>query len=826
LADSAHPEGLARKRKVSPSFQALRSPSTHRYTTRERVPDSPDSPIDWGGVDNERDSSDEDSQAKPDSAREKDKGKEVLRSPTAPATYALEKQDLARERKIRADHRVTASEREVQAISASALISALQTRSGCPLFTTPTTENKPILPSRSPSTCNSSPLAGRDRRFSVDELGSPSFNPRFALEPRRPDWGYTSQLRNEPSERSASDAELRDAPTGHGTIEHSPKDIRIEDAPALSTPHRIPGSWTPPTHILFGDVHMAIPPIRQPAVDKEIALPDAPADSHRRAEEQLFYSEDAKPRISLPPTPAEQKPVSGQTPPQPRQPFTTDYPPPATYGTFFQAGPSEAGRYDTTSAGRYRHRSTQTDKEMMAKKMENLEEMMKQLMASNEKRDTILDLLLARMPVTTAPRSEDLEQAQKDALFQQLEEERIQSLAAVEAELKMKYEAAGFEYDQPPNRTQRTNRHEAPEHTYTDRDARTEHVKVSQIGFVQPLPAHAEWTGQAHAEGDNSTYVSFKAWLDHLQAVLEQKESTQWKRAVLDCASLSCLKGRALDWWHACSPAQQWSLRHDYTLDQWRTLGKPLFRNEALTRKEARDRKRQHGETLSEYAWRKLAMLNEAYGRNRPVLDVISDIKEGMLIGDQEKITADLHKSPAISRFLEEVARLDTIRGPMFKEAMTAGKARYNTATDKRRMTSQTQKKQPVWKSYDPKQLAFRKNPLGDSAAPQWSYVFPNGRTIFLSTPCTHCGAKHFNFECKKADRKPRAAAMFGEAWDETHEDSDEASDSDEMEEACSTYVCIAPSSWTYYGRPQNPEDTGQTKSEPWDEFRNKLKGN
>jgi hypothetical protein len=255
-------------------------------------------------------------------------------------------------------------------------------------------------------------------------------------------------------------------------------------------------------------------------------------------------------------------------------------------------------------------------------------------------------------------------------------------------------------------------------------------------------------------------------------------------------------------------------------------LGKPLFRNEALTRKEARDRKRQHGETLSEYAWRKLAMLNEAYGRNRPVLDVISDIKEGMSIGDQEKITADLHKSPSISRFLEEVARLDTIRGPMFKEAMTAGKARYNTATDKCRMTSQTQKKQPLWESYDPKQLAFRKNPLGDSAAPQWSYVFPNGRTIFLSTPCAHCGAKHFNFECKKADRKPRAAAMFGEAWDETHDGSDEASDSDEMEEACSTYICIAPSSWTYYGRPQNPEDTGQTKSEPWDEFRNKLKGN
>jgi hypothetical protein len=89
-----------------------------------------------------------------------------------------------------------------------------------------------------------------------------------------------------------------------------------------------------------------------------------------------------------------------------------------------------------------------------------------------------------------------------------------------------------------------------------------------------------------------------------------------------------------------------------------------LFRNAALTRREARDRKRQQGKTLSEFAWRKLAMLNEAYGRNRPILDVIVDIKEGMSIADQEKITTGLQRNPPMTRFMEELERLDSIRGP------------------------------------------------------------------------------------------------------------------------------------------------------------------
>jgi hypothetical protein len=57
-----------------------------------------------------------------------------------------------------------------------------------------------------------------------------------------------------------------------------------------------------------------------------------------------------------------------------------------------------------------------------------------------DKRDATLDILLARLPVTAAPKEEDPEQAQREAIFRQLEEERIQTLAAAEAELKAKYE--------------------------------------------------------------------------------------------------------------------------------------------------------------------------------------------------------------------------------------------------------------------------------------------------------------------------------------------------------------------------------------------------
>jgi hypothetical protein len=190
-----------------------------------------------------------------------------------------------------------------------------------------------------------------------------------------------------------------------------------------------------------------------------------------------------------------------------------------------------------------------------------------------------------------------------------------------------------------------------------------------------------------------------------------------------------------------------------------------------------------------------LAMLNEAYGRERPTLDVIADIKEGLSVGDQEKTTTDLKRKPNLTRFMDELARLDSIRGPQFKESMTATQP-YRTKqdrADRSRLGTDT-KKASLADTYDPKQLAFRQNPLTPSAAKQWSYVFPNGRTIFLSFPCSHCNGKHFNFECKKRDEaKPaRAAMQFGDGWDEEGGSSDESDGGENMmEEACAVYTCV-----------------------------------
>jgi hypothetical protein len=396
---------------------------------------------------------------------------------------------------------------------------------------------------------------------------------------------------------------------------------------------------------------------------------------------------------------------------------------------------------------------------------------------------------------------------QRDAIFRQLEEERLQK----EAELKAKYEAAGFEYNRPQSTDNSDGYHTSRTHD------RSEHVKIEQVRIVQPLAAHAEWTGQAHESNNSSVWVSFKAWLQHLEAVLSQKDTITWKRAVLDCASLSCLRGRALDWWNALSAQQQQSLRHDYDLHQWYSIGKPLFRNATLSRKEARDRKRLQGEKLSEYAWKKLAMLNEAYGRERPAEDVISDIKEGLSYSDQERVRTDLDKHPTVTRLMAELERLDSIRGPKFKETMSQGRgSKYDRTQDRSTEKSRDQQpagrnnkgpKKPLSESYDPSQLAFRNNPMTPSAEPQWSYVFPNGRTIFLSMPCGHCGRKHFNFECKKRDTKARTrvAMAFDEGWndadgDETENDEPEAEE-DFMETACRTYMCITPATWAYYGK-------------------------
>jgi hypothetical protein len=69
------------------------------------------------------------------------------------------------------------------------------------------------------------------------------------------------------------------------------------------------------------------------------------------------------------------------------------------------------------------------------------------------------------------------------------------------------------------------------------------------------------------------------------------------------------MQGRALNWWHSLFPDQQKQLREDVSLVLWNSLGKAVHRNEQILKREARDRKSMYGETLSEYAWKKFAMI-------------------------------------------------------------------------------------------------------------------------------------------------------------------------------------------------------------------------
>jgi hypothetical protein len=365
-----------------------------------------------------------------------------------------------------------------------------------------------------------------------------------------------------------SDIELREASPARRAIASSLRDIKVEDAPKPITSHHISGSWIPSRTIHFEEFKSKIPSPRQQLVDKEIDLPDAPGEGQpsndidlpdapggqcRTEEEQLFYSEGAQLRVSLPATPVDYKPTRA------RQSFTPTYPPPTSYGSLF--APISGNK--PTRPGLV-NKSTQTKPDMTSKKIEALEEMLKQMIANdkrdaqNARRDAALAILLARTAPRAATAADD-EREPSDTIFQQLGEERIQKLAAVEDELREKYEAAGFNYrrlKEPPTMSgyrekghepsYRQSEMENPQPDY-NHDAKPEHVKVEQVGLVQPLASHAEWTGQIVDTGNSLLYVSFKGWLDHLEAVLSQKETSQWKKAVLDCATLFCLRGRALD---------------------------------------------------------------------------------------------------------------------------------------------------------------------------------------------------------------------------------------------------------------------------------------
>jgi hypothetical protein len=178
---------------------------------------------------------------------------------------------------------------------------------------------------------------------------------------------------------------------------------------------------------------------------------------------------------------------------------------------------------------------------------------------------------------------------------------------------------------------------------------------------------------------------------------------------------------------------------------------------------------------------------------------------------------------------MDELARLDKIRGPRFKSAITSNANKPDGTSyggAQRRPTPQRNvMKQPLSEAYHPKELKMRPNPLTPGKSARWSYKFPNGRIIYLSSACTKCGGKHFNFECKKDGREPRTVAraafmQLDSAWDESvemdNEDSDPLED-DEMEVAYAAYMGTDP--WEQpYGYLTEPTGQRQIAAEPWSE--------
>jgi hypothetical protein len=440
--------------------------------------------------------------------------------------------------------------------------------------------------------------------------------------------------------------------------------------------------------------------------------------------------------------------------------------------------------------------------------------------AKEKARDEARDKEIAELKATIAVLSAHAPVGQqtaadraKAAARAALEVERQQEMAELEERLKLKWEAAGLSYA-PLTRAPQTD------------GSKSENPKADLVGILDPLPSHKEWTGQS--VDANGHYLSFSKWLNHVRQVLAQKNTDVWKRAVLDVASLTCLRGRALDWWHALLPQQQAALREDFTLEMWDTLGKALHRNEQILRKEARDRKRQFGESLTEYAWKKTAMLQEAFGRNREAADVIADIKEGLTPADQEAIRSDLHSTPTLGKFMEELVRLDKIRGPRLKAALAGEQSRSPSSSRQQQRAApyppragpQTPRQQ-LSETYNPKELMFRPNPMAPNSPPQCSYKFPTGKIIFLSSPCSKCGGKHFNFECKKP--KPgMARAAFTlpeESWDEfTVEPVEEMDEEDDLAVAYVAYMGFEPEPANNNAY-QKPTCHLQITDQPWDEM-------
>ena len=337
------------------------------------------------------------------------------------------------------------------------------------------------------------------------------------------------------------------------------------------------------------------------------------------------------------------------------------------------------------------------------------------------------------------------------------------------------------------------------------------------IGYLDPVAPHMPWDGSPTASDRQNTYISFNAWLMHVRAVLSQKNSIEYKEAVLDTASLHCLRGIALEWWMALEDEQQYTLRHDVTLTQWPIIGARLSKRNHAGRKAAMDRKRRQGETLVAYATAKLRMLKEAFPGDREVRDTIKDIRDGLSVQDQLAVREDLNAHPSIPGLIAELQRMDEIKAEEFRNAMgmnnrpSSGVNKQPTPYTKplggsnKNQDGNREKKKRAPFVYDSTKIKFRINPKNPSGPKIRTYEYQDGKVIWLERECRHCEGKHFNFECnKKTEGTARAAPM--EVEEEEEEDYVD----------CYVSMSSEPPSGESKGGEYDPEvwDT----SEAWDE--------
>ena len=383
----------------------------------------------------------------------------------------------------------------------------------------------------------------------------------------------------------------------------------------------------------------------------------------------------------------------------------------------------------------------------------------------------------ARRRETEAAAAEEQRRIQMQVMTEEryraaMEAERARRLAQVDSELQAWSTGLGRNYIPPVGpqpQMQNGGQQYQPE-------PRAEYVKAELVGYVDPIPAHMPWDGSPISPDRPNTYVSFKAWITHVKAVLAQKNTEAYKRAVLDPASLHCLRGTALEWWSALDENQQETLRNDFTMDTWVTAGSRLLKRNHAGRRAALERRRRPRETLVSYATAKLRMLKEAFPEDRDTRDVIKDIREGLSVQDQLAIREDMSAFPQIARLMEELQRMDEIKAEEFRSAARNMLGRSQPGYTKPAPTTQTrgqdnsrmsQRKARTPFVYDPSKVKMQVNPKNPSGPKTRTYEFQDGKVIWLERECKFCGARHFTFECSKRPPIARAAPM---EVDEDHE--------------------------------------------------------